>query len=155
MTNIGGDQGIPWLRTRVALALLSALLTCAFAILFAYMWTDELVDGNDRAFNDPVRTAIEGASAGLVPIIIGTVQCTAVLVGTKLKLWWPIVCVAGAGAGGAVLGVTARFPPGVPPTAIVFVTVLTLVGTVGLIVETRQCRRKFRTAPVGGPGPTA
>jgi hypothetical protein len=129
---------------------LNALVTGAVAYVFAYVWTDELVDGSPYAVVDPVGTGFEGASAGLVPIVVGLGLCAVILWATKVVWWWPALCVAAGGASGAVLGAMARFPVGMLTATAAILIPLALVGAVGLMAGAGSRGRRSHGPPVGG-----
>lgn len=141
------DPGhVPLLRTRVGLAMGTALLTGLFAFVLAYFWTDETVAGSPYAEADPVGAAIEGATAGLVPLAVGLVLCALLLWTTGVAWWWPTFLVLGAAGVGAVLGASARFSEGMPaPVALVF-AVGVVAGGIGLVADARYALRHSAAA---------
>ncbi|MCK9792905.1 hypothetical protein M1843_03970 [Isoptericola sp. 4D.3] len=140
MTETG--PGPRLLRARVLLALLVVLLTGLFAYLFAYVWTDELVDGSPYAIADPAGTGVEGALAGLLPMVLGLALCALMLWGTGVAWWWPALLVVAGGGVGAVLGVSTRFSEGMPALAAAALATAALAGAIGLVANCRTLLRR-------------
>ena len=99
---------------RAGLVLLNGAATYFFALVFAWFWTDELVDGSPYATADPRGTAVGGALAGVVPVVIGTVICVLLVWRTPGQRVWPLVMTGVAGVAGAVVGTASRFHEGMP-----------------------------------------
>ncbi|MFE5337224.1 hypothetical protein ACFQ8E_15035 [Isoptericola sp. NPDC056573] len=137
------SRGSRWLRTRIGLALVVALFTGLFAYVFAYVWTDELVDGSPYAIADPAGTGVEGALAGLLPMVIGLGLCVPILWNTGVTWWWPALLVVAGGGVGAVAGVSTRFTEGMPAWAPAILAAVALAGAVGLVADARS---RLRTA---------
>ncbi|MGF0118268.1 hypothetical protein ACQFYA_18395 [Promicromonospora sp. Marseille-Q5078] len=139
------SNGARWLRA--GLALLVALFTGLFAYLFAFFWTDELVDGSPYAIADPVGTGVEGALAGLLPMVIGLGLCVPILWNTGVAWWWPALLVVAGGGAGAVIGVSTRFSEGMPALVSAVLAIVALVGAVGLVADTRSGLRPVGPQP--------
>ncbi|MEU2199206.1 hypothetical protein [Isoptericola sp. NPDC019482] len=139
------SRGPRWLRTRVGLAFVVALFTGLFAYLFAYAWTDEAVDGSPYAIADPVGTGVEGALAGLLPMLIGLGLCVPLLWNTGVAWRWPALLVVAGGSVGAVLGVATRFNEGMPAWAPAVLATVTLAAAVGLVADARSRIRAVST----------
>jgi hypothetical protein len=142
MTDVPGTCGRePRVLVRMALVLVVAAATGVFAWAFAWLWTDEAVSGSPYASADPVGAALEGASAGVWPTVLGLVLCAIALARTRVTWWWPAFLVTGVGAACAVLGTSSRFPEGMDAAWAGAFAVLAVVGVLGLLSHAvRTCR---------------
>ncbi|MCK0116825.1 hypothetical protein MWU57_07240 [Isoptericola sp. S6320L] len=136
------DRIWTWLRVGAILAV--ACVTGALATVFAWVWTDELVDGNDLAYDDLAGTWWQGASAGALPTVFGLSLCAALLIYSGLAWWWPMLLVLASGAVGAALGATERFPYGLRAGTWVVCGELLLGALVGLLVNAQTVRSAGR-----------
>ncbi|PFG44557.1 hypothetical protein ATJ88_3284 [Isoptericola jiangsuensis] len=123
-------------------AYLNALLTGLVAYVFGWAWTDELVAGSPYAIADPVGTGIEGAQAGLVPMVFGMGVSALILWGSRISWWWPPLLVAASAGIGAVLGSSARFGEGMPAMAAAPLVLVGLAAATGVAVDARTLRRR-------------
>ncbi len=99
---------------RAAVVLLNGAATYFFALVFAWFWTDELVDGSPYAIEDPRGTAVDGALAGVVPLVVGIGICALLVRPVAGRRVWPLVMTGVAGVAGAVVGTASRFHEGMP-----------------------------------------
>ncbi|GAA1861619.1 hypothetical protein GCM10009751_19160 [Myceligenerans crystallogenes] len=87
--------------------------------------------GSSYSYADSAGLWLHGATAGVVPILIGLGLCVPILYRSGISWPAPSLLVASCGAIGAVLGATERFPEGASNILCIALFGLAMLAAVG------------------------